>query len=85
MRFRDKVVVITGGGSRIGAATAPRFHQEGAVVVIAEPEEIAGVIAFLASNYVSFMTGANVAVDGGLTAHSGQPNLPRILAHAGLA
>lgn len=36
MRFIDKVVVITGGGSGIGAATARRFHQEGASVVIAD-------------------------------------------------
>jgi len=36
LRFQDKVVIVTGGGSGIGAATAERFASEGAVVVIAD-------------------------------------------------
>jgi NAD(P)-dependent dehydrogenase (short-subunit alcohol dehydrogenase family) len=38
-RFEGRVVVVTGGGSGIGLATARRFHDEGASVAIAGRRE----------------------------------------------
>ncbi len=40
----------------------------------AEPEEIAGPTAFLASDDAVFVTGVNLPVDGGVSASNGQPN-----------
>ncbi|MFC4801364.1 glucose 1-dehydrogenase [Neobacillus sp. GCM10023253] len=42
MRLKDKVAIITGGGGGIGRATAIRFAQEGARLVIADYSEKAG-------------------------------------------
>ncbi|MBV1686159.1 SDR family oxidoreductase [Novosphingobium sp. G106] len=41
------------------------------------PEEMAAVAAFLASDDASYLTGVILAADGGITAHSGQPNAPQ--------
>jgi meso-butanediol dehydrogenase/(S,S)-butanediol dehydrogenase/diacetyl reductase len=50
-----------------------KFAERIPIGRVCEPEEIASVIAFLASDDASFMTGANVAVDGGVSASNGQP------------
>ena len=41
----------------------------------AEPDDVAPVIAFLASEDAHFVTGVNLPVDGGLSASNGQPPL----------
>lgn len=41
-----------------------------------QPAEMANVAAFLASDEASYMTGSIITADGGITAHTGQPNVP---------
>jgi meso-butanediol dehydrogenase/(S,S)-butanediol dehydrogenase/diacetyl reductase len=40
---------------------------------LGEPEDVAKVVLFLASDYAGFVTGINLPVDGGLSASNGHP------------
>jgi len=58
----------------VAAATAPEmielFTGHHLTPYVADPEDIAEPIAFLASDAARFITGATLAVDGGMTSHA---------------
>lgn len=45
----------------------------------AQPEEMAQVVAFLASDAASYVTSTIMVADGGTTAHTGQPEVARFM------
>jgi meso-butanediol dehydrogenase/(S,S)-butanediol dehydrogenase/diacetyl reductase len=45
---------------------------------LGRPDEVAAVIAFAASDEASFMIGANLAIDGGVSAGTGHPDVVRL-------
>ena len=47
----------------------------------ADPKEIGRAVLFLASDDASFITGHALVIDGGMTAASGVPNLPKLFAN----
>lgn len=64
--------------SEIGAEAAERaFNGVYPPGRIGRPEEVANVALFLASDESSFVSGANIPVDGGITAHTGQPKFEK--------
>lgn len=50
-----------------------RFMERLPLGRVAEPADIAAVVAFLASDDARFVNGVNLPVDGGVTASNGQP------------
>ncbi len=57
------------------AALMARFRERIPLQRYAEPADIAGVVAFLASEDARFVNGVNLPVDGGVMASNGQPKM----------
>ena len=60
------IVTSFSGGSLSEEAVAERTRRI-PLGRFGEPEEVAGVVAFLASSDAAYVTGAVVTIDGGLT------------------
>jgi meso-butanediol dehydrogenase/(S,S)-butanediol dehydrogenase/diacetyl reductase len=60
-------------------AVMAAFRERLPIGRAATPDEVAGVIAFLASEDAVFINGVNLPIDGGLHASNGQPNFLSLL------
>jgi NAD(P)-dependent dehydrogenase (short-subunit alcohol dehydrogenase family) len=77
-----RVNAISPGPVYTGAAKRELFDASGKTTLLgraAEPHEIADVIGFLASPRASYITGTNIAVDGGRTASQPDPDRSTLL------
>ena len=59
-----------------GSDFVSAYNEAVALGRMGRPEEVAAAIAFLACEDASFVSGAHLVVDGGLTARTGQPIVP---------
>lgn len=57
----------------------PVYEQNIPLGRVGLPQEVASAVAFLASDDASYITGHNLVIDGGLTAHAGEPNYTRLV------
>ncbi|MDT7791079.1 MAG: hypothetical protein QOD59_515 [Mycobacterium sp.] len=77
-----RVNAISPGPVYTGAAKRELFDASGKTTLLgraAEPDEIADVIGFLASPRASYITGTNIAVDGGRTGSQPDPERSALL------
>jgi NAD(P)-dependent dehydrogenase (short-subunit alcohol dehydrogenase family) len=63
--WSNPISEMSGGDRKFVDEVAGNFHLPRR---IADPEEVAKVVVFLASDWASFITGEDIAVDGGYTA-----------------
>jgi meso-butanediol dehydrogenase/(S,S)-butanediol dehydrogenase/diacetyl reductase len=60
-----------------------RYRESVPLGRIGTPEDVAEAALFLASDAARYITGTTLVVDGGITAHTGQPSITEFLARGG--